>query len=111
MARQTEQVKRAIKALKNAGYARKEFSVQVERIYQGLHPETKKAMYAYGNAEVYIRASIKRQLELAQAVADNGISVTIPVYDGRNLFPLYNTGYRPNPKVEYWEIKKEMPTN
>lgn len=85
----TEQTKNAIKAMLESGFNRSDFSARVERIYQGKHPETGKAMYAYGNVEVDMKCHKDITIANAEAMADNGLHVIIPKKsDGTLSWPL-----------------------
>lgn len=85
MGRPTEQAKRAIAAMKLAGFARNEFSVSTE-----VKTRTRKGKrYSeYGDALVFVRADKTKQLELVDAVVAAGLSADIYILkDGKLGWP------------------------
>lgn len=82
------QSQQAIDKLRTAGLKRSEFQVRTERRYIGCHPETGCQMYEYGDPEIIIWANKKRQISLAQEMADQGLYVELYKFaDGRDGYP------------------------
>ena len=75
MGRPTAQAQNTIDKLKAAGFKRREFRVTTTRKYIGRHPNTGIRSYEYGDVTIDLRADKERQLELAQAMADQGLHV------------------------------------
>lgn len=88
MPRPTAQAQSAIEKLKAAGLKRREFRVATERRYIGKHPNTGKQTYEYGDVVITVFSPKLRQLQLARAMAAQGLHVTIYQFeDGRIACP------------------------
>lgn len=93
----TQQVKQAIKKLRQAGLERSEFSVQVERHYIGCY--NGKATFEYGNATIVLWLSPKKSLNMAKAMANAGLKVEIWITKNTSIPRI-----RDNGKSGIWEI-------
>lgn len=93
-----EQTKTAVRALKQAGFERSEFSCQVERHafmvkeidrFEGDTIVFRKRQYTeYGDVIIYVKAGLERQLSLIDNMLDAGLDVTLYQHsDGSYGYP------------------------
>jgi hypothetical protein len=103
------QTKHAVDKLKTAGFKRSEFSVQTERIYNGKHPDTGRAMYEYGNAYISFKCSRARQVEMAEAMARAGLHVTFFAREnGQYHGPSVTNDHSGQGKIEVIHLHPEL---
>lgn len=106
----TQQVKNAIKKLLAADLERSEFSVRVERLYAGIHPDTGKQSYEYGDANILIWSKKERQIKLAPMIAKQGLHVElIKLRDGSDGVPYVSDSWRRKPGLflrDYTKLDK-----
>ena len=94
MGRPTEQAKRAIEALKAAGYARKEFTVNTD--IKRVKGHDGKYYSEYGNAIITVWANLERQYDLIGNVLEQGLSATVYILqDGTLGHPHYHEDLHP----------------
>ena len=78
MTQPTEQVKNAIAALKQAGFSRSEFKVNVKRLWRNVDG---KRFYEYGDAEISLRAPSEKAHRLIPEMLAAGLNITVLRYE------------------------------
>jgi hypothetical protein len=98
--RPTTQAKTAIDALLAAGLARREFKVTTQKLWR---KHNGRRFYEYGDAEIFLRLSLERELELTPALLAQGLHVKHyqeRTENGRRVFMvLVDTNYERRGKL------------
>lgn len=74
MPKMTSQVKQAVDALRGAGFDRREFTVQVEKLWRNIPGYPR--FYEYGEAKVYMRCSYAKVIAAVPALIEQELGVT-----------------------------------
>ena len=91
-----EQTRYAVNCLKSLGLRRNQFSCTTERHYIGKHPETGRAMYEYGQVNIYLKFRVQNPVDFAIESAKAGLYPTLAKagVDGKRLVHIHLNSHR-----------------
>jgi hypothetical protein len=98
----TPQVLRAIQALKQAGFSRRDFTVTVAKKWR-TNPQSKQRYVEYGSAQIcLLRGALADTLARTPALLSAGIDVTWSVIGGKFFHPRLTPGRQDRGKLALW---------
>jgi hypothetical protein len=105
MPKMTSQVKIAVDALRAAGFDRKDFSVEVEKLWRNIPGVPR--FYEYGDAKIYMRCPKEKTISLVPALIENDLGVSYYVLkddNNRILFLSVSARYDDRRKISIVKI-------
>jgi hypothetical protein len=107
MPEMTEQVRRAIRQMREAGFERREFSVQVERHWY-TDRRTGRA-YTFGDAIITLlggRALEQKAVDLTPAIIATGLGVIHYKLESGTILVIITTDYKMRGKFELYDVEQ-----